>query len=209
MKNTFKLFTRLSMRTVLLGCVLWLCSPVTLAANEQVIGVVENLHGILLDNMQNAKERGYQGRYEAVLPFVEQKFDLPLIVKVILSRYWSKFSEEQKQGFIELFKELTVATYASRFAEYNNEKFVTKSVEELKKGRLLVKTEIQSEGEDPVSLDYLMHRKDGQWQIISVVANGINDLSLKRAEYGTIIKDQGFDALVKQIREKITQYETS
>lgn len=170
--------------------------------------VVEELHSILLDNMQNADQKGYQGRYDSVLPFIQNKFDLELIVKVILSRYWSKFSENQKSEFIDLFKQLTTATYASRFIEYNNETFVTESIQPLKKGRLLVKTVIQAEDSDPVSLDYLMHEKGGQWLIISVVANGVNDLSLKRAEYGTIIKEQGYEALTQQIRDKIRQYET-
>lgn len=186
-----------------------LSTPPAQAGNEQAVAVVENLHGILLENMKTSASKGYQERYDSISPFIEKNFDLELIVKVILSRYWKTFSDEQRTQFVELFKKLTIATYASRFVDYKNEKFVTISVEALKKGRLLVKTEIRSEDEDSVSLDYLMHQRNNQWLIISVVADGVNDLSLKRAEYGTVIKDQGFDALVKQIQDKILQYETS
>lgn len=186
-----------------------LSTPTAQAGNEQAVAVVENLHGILLENMKTSANKGYQERYDLISPFIEKNFDLELIVKVILSRYWKTFSDEQRTQFVELFKKLTIATYASRFVDYKNEKFVTISVEALKKGRLLVKTEIRSEDEDSVSLDYLMHQRNNQWLIISVVADGVNDLSLKRAEYGTVIKDQGFDALVKQIQDKILQYETS
>ena len=35
------------------------------------------------------------------------------------------------------------------------------------------------------------------------IANGINDLSLKRAEYAAIIKKEGFDALVIRLKQKI------
>ncbi|MCG8379211.1 MAG: ABC transporter substrate-binding protein [Proteobacteria bacterium] len=181
----------------------------TLAQSNQAINVVENLHGILLENMQNSNTRSYQERFTQISPFIEENFDLQLIVKVILSRYWKTFNAEQRSAFIDLFRKLTVATYASRFVDFKNEKFVTNSVEALKKGRLLIKTEIHTEGEDSVSLDYLMHRKDGKWLIISVVANGVNDLSLKRAEYGTIIRDQGYDALIRQIEDKISKYESS
>jgi len=191
------------------GCLLILSTPPAQAGNEQGVAVVENLHSILLENMKTADSKGYQGRYDSLSPFIEHNFDLELIVKVILSRYWKTFTDEQKTQFIELFKKLTIATYASRFDEYKNEKFVTVSVEELKKHRLLVKTEIHTEGEDSVNLDYLMHQRNNQWLIISVVADGVNDLSLKRAEYGTIIKDQGFDALVKQLQDKILQYGSS
>ena len=196
-------------QAVCMWCLLTLSTTPAQAGNEEAVAVVENLHTILLDNMKTSDSHGYRERYESISPFIEQNFDLDLIVKVILSRYWNKFSEDQKTRFIELFKQLTVATYASRFVEFKNEKFVTISVDPLKKGRLLIKTEILAEGEDPVRLDYLMHQRDGRWLIISVVANGVNDLSLKRAEYGTIIKDQGYDDLVRQLKEKIQQYESS
>ncbi len=58
-----------------------------------------------------------------------------------------------------------------------------------------------------MKLDYLMHQKDGQWLIISVIANGINDLSLKRAEYATVIKDKEFQGLVEDVASKITDME--
>ena len=48
---------------------------------------------------------------------------------------------------------------------------------------------------------------EGQWMIISVIANGVNDLSLKRAEYATVIKDKGFQGLVADVTDKITNME--
>lgn len=189
--------------------VMMLFIPEVQANEKAAVAVVEELHGILIDNMQSASDRSFPERYAKLESFIENRFDLPLIVKVILSRYWNKFSETQKSQFIDLFTRLTVATYASQFKSYDNEKFVTNSVEQLQKGRLLVKTEIITENEKPVSLEYLMHENNGEWLIISVLANGINDLSLKRAEYGTIINDEGYDALVRQLEEKITRYESS
>jgi phospholipid transport system substrate-binding protein len=205
--STIKSYTGL-IASCLIGAMV-LSAPPVQASDQAAVAVVEELHGMLVDNMKSAPGRDYPERYRLLEPFIENRFDLPLIVKVILSRYWNKFSEEQRTHFIELFKNLTVATYASRFNSYDNEEFITNSVEKLQKGRLLVKTEILAGNEKPVSLDYLMHENDGKWQIISVVANGINDLSLKRAEYGTIIKDEGYESLVRQLQEKIAQYELS
>ncbi len=52
-----------------------------------------------------------------------------------------------------------------------------------------------------------MHQKEGKWLIISIIANGINDLSLKRAEYGSVIKDRGFQGLIEDITGKIADME--
>ena len=42
-----------------------------------------------------------------------------------------------------------------------------------------------------------------KWTIIFFVSGGINDLSLKRAEYAAIIKKDGFEVLVKKLEQKI------
>ena len=153
--------------------------------------------------MKNAPDLGYQGRYDQLKPVIETVFDTPLIVRVVLSRYWKELSEQQQTDFINLFNRLSISTYASRFDSYTDEVFETKSVQQLKKGRLLVQTELARSNDKPVSLDYLLHKKDDRWYIISVIADGVNDLALKRAEYATIIKDGGFNKLVNDIEEKI------
>jgi phospholipid transport system substrate-binding protein len=171
------------------------------------IEVVEQLHTVLLSVMQAADSMGFSERYATLEPVISESFDTPVIAKVILSRYWKGLSPQQQEDFIHLFNQQTVATYASRFDSFNDDVFTTIKVEQLKKGRILVRTEIQSNGESPVKLDYLMHKNNEQWLIISVIADGVNDLSLKRAEYSTVIKENGFEYLVKNIEKKIAEME--
>lgn len=177
------------------------------AEYAQAHAIVKTLHEKLLYIMQNSEKLGYQGRYSAIQETVTSSFDAELIAKVIMSRYWSNLEEAEQTEFINLFRRLSVATYASRFDGYDGENFVELSTEMLKKGRLLIKTELQRPDDKPVRLDYLMHQKDGQWLIISVIANGVNDLSLKRAEYATVIKDRKFQGLVEDVANKIIEME--
>jgi phospholipid transport system substrate-binding protein len=178
--------------------------------NEQgAITAVEELHAILLDTMKNANELGYQGRYNLLEPVIKSNFDTPVIAKVILGRYWKELDDQQQSKFIELFNQLSISTYASRFDDYSNEEFKTLGVEKLKKGRLLVRTELIRPGDSSVRFDYLIHSKEDRWYIISVIADGINDLALKRAEYGNVIKKKGFDSLIIEIENKIIQSQNS
>ena len=167
--------------------------------------MVEDFHSTLLDVMQHADTLGFKGRYEKLDPVIRAKFDTPFICKVILSRYWGELSDKQQQQFIQLFNRLSISTYASRFDSYSGESFKTLGTEELKKGRLLVRTELVKNNDKPVKFEYLAHQKDGNWYIISVIADGVNDLSLKRAEYATIINDRGFDGLLSEIEKKIVE----
>ncbi len=169
--------------------------------------VVDELHHKLVDVMQRAGELGYQGRYRELEPLISSRFDTPLIVKVILSRHWGNLDDTDKSEFTKLFNRLSIATYASRFNGYDGEDFLEISREPVKRGRLLIKTELRRPAGETISLDYLMHEKDGKWYIISVIANGVNDLSLKRAEYASVIKEKGYNGLIENISGKIRHLE--
>ena len=185
-------------------------SPTTLLAEENfepAIAVVEKLHETLLNNMQNSASLGYNGRYEELSPVIKSSFDTPLIAKVVLGRNWKELDTQQQSDFVELFNRLSVATYASRFDNFSGESFKTIKIDNMKKGRILVKTELVSPDDEPVNLDYIMQLNNGQWYIISVIADGVNDLSLKRAEYSNVIKDKGYSGLVSDIEDKIKMYE--
>lgn len=176
---------------------------------DAAAAVVTELHATLIDMMQNAKTLAYPGRYARIEPVVAQRFDTPLIVKVILSRNWTPLPDADKATFIELFRQLSAATYASRFDAWKGQEFVETGREILSAGRVLIKTELRRADETPVKLDYLMHQDaEGAWRIISVIANGVNDLSLKRAEYSAVIKERGFTGLLEDIRKKISDMES-
>ena len=165
---------------------------------------VDRLHSALLENMKLGEKLDYSARYDKLEPVINDNFDVALISKVILGRYWREMDQQAQAEFIELFRQLTTATYASRFDSYGNHRFSVVAIEGLRKQRHLVKTELLAEGEETVALDYIVQSYDGTWKIISVIANGVNDLSLKRAEYGAVIRERGYDSLVADIQAKIT-----
>jgi phospholipid transport system substrate-binding protein len=181
------------------------------AENEQERAIqspVIQLHESLLDIMKSANSSSYQERYELLEPSIRQNFNTPLISKVILSRYWKSLDDKAQNDFIKLFNRLTISTYVSRFDSYDGELFKNISVEPMKKERFMVKTELLQTNEDAVSFNYIVQKDGEQWKIISVIANGINDLSLKRAEYTSYIKEHGYDALLQSLNEKIRDLES-
>ncbi len=195
----------------LVAGLLAVCVAVPSAAeNTDAVATIENLHTALLDIMQNAESFGYGGRRDRIAPVVEASFDLPFITRFTLGRYWAGLSAEQQDIIVGALTRLTVANYASRFNGYSGERFETVSSKPARKGRELVRTvlEVNDISEDNVSLDYLLQETDGKWRIVNVVANGVSDLSLKRADYGAVIKSQGFDSLVVRLNDQIADLES-
>ncbi len=164
---------------------------------------INQLHETLINIMVISDTISFEERYTYLEPVIDKNFDIALISKVILGRYWKSIDEEIKVRFINLFNRLTISTYISRFNSYDNQMFKNISIEQLKENRYLVKTEFIRLKEKPISFNYIIQKNGKKWRIISVIANGINDLSLKRAEYAAVIKKDGFEVLIKKLEQKI------
>ena len=150
---------------------------------------INQLHETLINVMVISDTTSFEERYTYLEPVINKNFDIALISKVILGRYWKSIDEEIKVRFINLFNRLTISTYIA--------------IEQLKENRYLVKTEFVRLQKKPISFNYILQKNGKKWRIISVIANGINDLSLKRAEYAVIIKKDGIEVLIKKLEQKI------
>jgi phospholipid transport system substrate-binding protein len=169
--------------------------------------VIEQLNGVLLEVMKNAKRLGYQGRYDKLAPVVKRTHDLAFLAKFSLGGYWNKLSAEQQSQWGEKFSDYSIATYAGRFDGYSGEAFKVVSEEPWKRGKMVVKSMLIRPDEDDIELEYILSQGDsGQWRIINVLVDGVSDLALKRAEYSNILSKEGFDALLNKLSEKISDY---
>lgn len=197
-----------AMRAALLTLVLiGLPLSASYAAQTAARNTVETLHNTLLDVMKRSQELGYKGRYDALNPVISDSFDFAAIARVVLGRYWSELTPEQQRAFIEAFTRLSVATYASRFDSFSGEAFRPVAALEQSKENVTVKTELVKADGDTVKLDYVLRSGEGdRWRILNVIADGISDLSLKRADYTSIMKNEGYEALMAKLNERIGRY---
>jgi len=178
----------------------------TAEADASPEAVVDRLHQTLLDIMRGGERLGFDGRYETVGPVLERTFDFGTISRIVTGRYWREASEADRIEFVKTFTRLSAATYADRFSDYNGESFRVDGVEQSRSGKV-VKTHIVKGSGETVPLDYVLHETDaGGWRIINVVADGVSDLSLKRADYTSVIREAGFESLIRRLDDKIRSY---
>lgn len=175
------------------------------AATETPQQVVERLHAALVEIMQGGTELGFQGRYETIGPVLESTFDFPTIARIVTGRHWRSASQTARNEFLRTFTRLSAATYADRFDEFNGERFRTDGVDEARSGKV-VKTHIVKGSGEEVPLDYMLRETDGRWRIVNVIADGVSDLSLKRADYTSVIQEAGFESLIERLDAKIQDY---
>ena len=102
--------------------------------------------------------------------------------------------------------DFSVATYASRFKEYDGEDFIVVSQQPIN-GGVMVETQIKPKEGDAVALNYLMRPDDqGVYRIVDVFLNGsISEMATRRAEFNAIVQRDGIPALVATLGEKSKQ----
>jgi len=173
-------------------------------AESSPSATIDTFHSGLLEIMKHAKTLGFQGRIDELAPLMAQTFDLNFMASKTVGRHWNKLSDEEKRRWAEAFTRFTVANYAGRFTGFTGEEFVTLGVEDAARGTRVVLTKIVVPSEDDVQLNYRVIEKNGQWHVIDVYLNGtVSELALRRSEYSSALKREGFEQLLASIETKI------
>jgi phospholipid transport system substrate-binding protein len=181
-------------------------APCASASAPGATEVVEKLHAALLSAMKEGDKIGYQGRFDQLAPVIKSSFDMPFISRAVLGKHWDSLKDEQRSRFVQAFTQQSIATYAANFDSYSGERFKMIPEKQVDGGRILVQSQLIKSDGGQVQLDYLLHRAGGQWRIVNIIAEGVSDLALKRADYSAFLKSNGFEALLKKLNEKIQQY---
>ncbi len=168
--------------------------------------VVEIFQNELIETMKQGEQLGFQGRYQKLESAIKQSHDLTKIARIVVGREWKKLSKDQQNELVDAFSHLSVSTYAHNFKAFDNESFKFASQEETNRGGVVVHTLLQIPDDKDVKFDYMLKKKGDNWKIINIIANGVSDLALRRSEYTSVLKRQGFAALIEKIKSKSKSY---
>ncbi len=158
---------------------------------------IDAFHAQLVDLMQTAD---YVNRVAVLEGVVPEFFDIGTVSRITLGRTWRDLDEARRGEFRELLEILIAATYADRFDSFDGQRFERLESLAARRG-WVVKTQLVKSNGERVNLDYYFIGGS----VFNVVADGVSDLSLRRADYNSIVKQQGFDALIRDIKESIAE----
>jgi phospholipid transport system substrate-binding protein len=173
--------------------------------------VIDELHEVMLGVMKEAEALGYQGRYGRLESALPELFDLPFMAEKSVGRHWKTASEAERDELVSTFRRFTIANYAGRFEGWSGQSFQTLGEEPSMRGTTLVRTRLDEPDDEGVALDYRLRKDDsGEWKIIDVYLNGtVSELALRRSEYSSLIRREGFRALLSKLDERIGELATT
>ena len=185
-------------------------APAASAQPQAAKAVIEQFHDQLLGVMREAKTLGFEGRRNKLGPTVDRTFDLPFMAQFATAGGWDAMQPREREAIVQLFRRMTISTYASRFTGYSGQEFRTVEATETPNKDVLVRTVLKNTGKDgDVAIDYLMRANDGAWRIVDVYFKRISELATRRSEYGSVIRREGVPALIASLEQRVREIEAA
>jgi phospholipid transport system substrate-binding protein len=178
-----------------------LCPVIGKAEQSGPAEVIKKFNAALLDSMKTGKELGYSGRYKLLEPVIKDSFALSYMASVTVGQYWKKLNEKERRSLVETYTEWTIATYAGRFNEYSGEKFEVVSESKLNPDNATVDSKLYAKKER--DFHYSLRRIEGKWRIVDIQVFGVSQLALTRSQFVSVLRDEGFKALISMLEKKI------
>jgi phospholipid transport system substrate-binding protein len=168
------------------------------------VAAVQSLQRGLIAVSQQSPHATVDERYRALEPLIVGTHDLQYIAEFALRRQWPTLSDADRSRFVSAFQRLSVMTYAARFVNLRPDTFrpVEPGTPD-ESGRVQVSTAIARTDAPDVSMEYLLQQESGGWRIINIVADGVSDLALKRAEYQRILATGSIDSLITELEAQV------
>ena len=166
---------------------------------------VERLNAVLLQVMQNADALGFRGRYNTLEPVLTEAFTFETMARLSIGPgNWTALDPQRRQEFVDAFTRMSVSTFAARFDGYSGQRFQIVDQQDVRRGQVLVRTELVNPDSDSVSLDYLVLQQGDQWRILDIFLGGqVSELSRQRSEFSSVYARSGFQGLLLEIEDNI------
>ncbi|MEW6388074.1 MAG: ABC transporter substrate-binding protein [Thermodesulfobacteriota bacterium] len=168
---------------------------------DTVKGVVDEVIRLLKDPALKAPAQRKQRR-QLIKQAIDRHFDYEEMAKRSLGATWGSLSRSQRQEFVSLFAELLEASYADKIEKYHDEK-VAYTGESQEADYAEVRTQLVRKN-DKIPMNYRMLDKS-KWMVYDVVIEGVSLVNNYRSQFGRIIRESGYQGLLKRLRTKVTE----
>jgi phospholipid transport system substrate-binding protein len=146
----------------------------------------------------SAKEERRNRLRQAIYP----RFDFTEMARRSLGPTWRRISPAEQQQFVQLFTELLAESYVNNIESYNGQK-VLYGHETQEQGYAEVDTKLVTDREEEISVNYKLHKVDGDWKVYDVVIEDISLVNNYRAQFNRFLTKSSFAELLDRIREKL------
>lgn len=144
-------------------------------------------------------------RLKAMDVLIHSTFDVEFITRAVVGRYWRKIEPAERRRFRELFPEFVVRVYLPHIAKYSRDHLRVLGARPVGKRDVLVKSELLTDQGDWIEADWRIRSGEAGLRILDLKVAGVSLLLVQRQEFESVIRRDGFAALVERLIERKSQ----
>jgi len=152
-------------------------------------------------------QKAGEKRTEKLRVVLETTIDFRELASRALGKHWEARTPEEQEEFLSLLQELLRANYEKKLGgnTLGEDYEIAYLDEKTRDGKAIVKTSIKHK-EESKPVDYKLLKKEA-WAIYDVVIDDISLEEIYRELYVEIIEDEGWDALIQRMKDRVEEIE--
>ncbi len=173
-------------------------APAPDSAKQLIEKTVVQVLAVLRDTSRSTGQRRLE-----LEKIAHARFDFRTMARLVLARDWKRLDAAKRDEFVDQFTTYLANDYGSRIDRYQQQDVKVMDEQPKPHGDSEVRTKIVGGESDGAIVAYRMRKgKDGNWQIIDVVIEGISLVANFRDQFREVIARGGPEALLQKLKEK-------
>jgi phospholipid transport system substrate-binding protein len=167
---------------------------------DQVRQTADKLLAILKDPQLKGESKKNERR-DKLKEVIYQRFDFTEMARRSLGSEWRRRSPEEQKEFVKLFTGLLERAYLDNIESYSGEKFrYLKEQEDNSHAQVDTKI-IDNKGQE-FSVNYRLHKVNGDWKVYDVVIEDISLVNNYRSQFNRVLATSSYEELVNRMKGK-------
>ncbi len=175
------------------------------AAETFVVDLTEQVFTM----MENAN-LSEQDRRERLGKLINTHIGVDFLARLMLAReHRDAATADQLAAYHDLSRAFVVDMFIERIGELGENRLTISESKLTRRGDVSVRTQLRKKDGGLVDVDWRVRNPQEKPQIINLAANGVSLIIVKRDEFSSIARNDGFDALLNAMRQSIAGPDTA
>jgi phospholipid transport system substrate-binding protein len=138
---------------------------------------------------------------QELMPYIDHKF----AAFKVLGNQFRSVPKEKIPEYVDEFKEYLVSNFAVVLANYGGQELVFEPAKDAEnQSDMTIKAIIRKAGNPDIRISFKLRKNKNtlEWKTYDLVAEGISLLSSKRNEFASMIRQEGIQAVIDEMRNK-------
>jgi phospholipid transport system substrate-binding protein len=169
---------------------------------QHFLSKIDEVIIIVQDNTINDELRNNK-----IVEVLTPMFDFTLMAKLSLGKKWRELNAKDQMNFVQLYVERMKQSYSSKIDSYSNEKVEVTEINQFKKNRIQLTTNLISK-ENKLEIVYKFYKpkklkmdKDS-WLIYDIVILGVSILKTDKAQFRDFLQTKTILELMNELQIK-------